>query len=158
MSLKDLRKKATSGARANCPSCGANVAILELTNGTHAASCPGVRQAIQDARNSSVQKRLQQQHDQAKFVMKRQTWSERHFELLGESNFIRQYWAPSMLALALLSWLVGYTTPQGSGSTYFWTFLAGPVMVIVMIVLGFKGKWNWLYKLPFRKKQNALRA
>jgi len=85
--------------------------------------------------------------------MKKQTWSERHFALLGESDFIRQYWAPSMLALALLSWLVGYTTPQGSGSTYFWTFLAGPVMVIVMIVVGFKGKWDWLQKLPFQKRK-----
>lgn len=153
MSLKDLRKKATSGPRANCPSCGANVAILELTNGVHAASCPGVKQAIQDARSSSVQKRLQDQHNQAKIVMKKQTWSERHFDMLGESNFIRQYWAPSMLALALLSWLVGYTTPQGSGSTYFITFLSGPIFVVVMIYLGFKGKWEWLSRGPFRKKQ-----
>jgi hypothetical protein len=85
--------------------------------------------------------------------MKKQTWSERHFAMLGESDFIRQYWAPSMLALSLLSWMVGYTTPQGSGSAYFWTFLAGPVMVITLIVLGFKGKWTWLNKLhsPFRK-------
>lgn len=152
MSLKQQRKKATSGPRANCPSCGANVAVFELTSGSHAASCSGVRQAIKDAEDAGVQKRLRGEHDQRKLVMKKQTWSERHFELLGESNFIRQYWAPSMLALALLSWLVGYTTPQGSGSTYFWTFLAGPVLVIVMIVLGFKGRWDWVYKIHFRKK------
>lgn len=154
MSVKDLRKRATEGPRATCPSCGKNLPVVELTSGRHAASCQGIKQAVKDAENSTLQKRLRAEHDQSKIVMKKQTWSERHFDLLGESNFIRQYWAPSMLALALLSWLVGYTTPQGSGSTYFWTFLAGPVLVIVMIVLGFKGKWDWLYKihLPSRKK------
>jgi hypothetical protein len=152
LSLKEMRKRATDGPRATCPACGKNVALLEITSGRHVANdCAPFKQSALDANNPRLQERLKKDHDQSKLVMKRQTWSERHFEMLGESNFIRQYWAPSMLALALLSWLVGYTTPQGSGSTYFITFLAGPIMVMTMIVLGFKGKWEWLHN-PFRKK------
>jgi hypothetical protein len=153
LTLKDLRKRATEGARATCPACGKNVPAVELTSGRHVANdCAPFRQAALDAKNPRLQERLKQQHDQSKLVMKKQTWSERHFAMLGESDFIRQYWAPSMLALSLLSWLVGYTTPQGSGDTYFITFLAGPVMTVTLIVLAFKGKWSWLQN-PFRRKQ-----
>jgi hypothetical protein len=153
MSLKELRKRATEGPRATCPACGKNLPLVELTSGRHVASdCAPFKQASLEAKNPRLQERLQKEHDQSQIVMKRQTWSERHFDMLGESNFIRQYWAPSMLALALLSWLVGYTTPQGSGSTYFWTFLAGPLMTITMITLGFKGKWNWLHN-PFQRRK-----
>jgi hypothetical protein len=151
MSLKDLRKRAAEGPRSTCPACGKNLPVSELTSGRHVANdCAPFKQAALDAKNPRLQERLRKEHDQSQIVMKRQTWSERHFDMLGESNFIRQYWAPSMLALALLSWLVGYTTPQGSGSTYFWTFLAGPVMTITMIALGFKGKWAWLHN-PFSR-------
>ncbi len=153
MSLKELRKRATEGPRATCPACGKNLPLIDLTSGRHVANdCAPFKQSALDANNPRLQERLQKEHDQRRIVMKRQTWSERHFDMLGESNFIRQYWAPSMLALALLSWLVGYTTPQGSGSTYFWTFTAGPVMVIALIVLGFKGKWNWLHN-PFKERK-----
>lgn len=155
MSLKELRKQATSGPRASCPSCGANLPMLELTSGRHAASCPGIKQAVQDAQNSTLQKRLQQEHNQAVAVMKKTTWSERHFDLLGESNFIRQYWAPSVGALMLLSWVVGWTSPQGIGILgEIVSFGVGPLVFLVGIYLLFKGKLSWIHN-PFKRRTTS---
>lgn len=151
MSLKELRKRATEGPRSTCPACGKNVPVSELMSGRHAANdCAPFKQAIKDAEIPKFQKELQKEHSQARLVMKRQTWSERHFDLLGESNFMRQYWAPSVITLCILSWTIGYITPQGSGSTYFITFLSGPIMAAVLIILVVKGKTSWLHN-PFKR-------
>lgn len=136
MSARQLRRQATTpkSPLINCPSCGTSVELSKYSQHAASPECAGYRAALHDSKDPKIQEKLRKEKDQAELVMKRQTWSQRNWHRLEESGFIQQFWAPSMITLCLLSWLVGYQTP----SINFWfTVLIAPSLVAVLITLVF---------------------
>ena len=122
MSLKNLREQAQLTIA--CPGCGKPVPIKKIS--MHHAECPAWKQAKEDA----VHPRKKSQVD---LVMQKMSLSERWGPVVLDSNWVRHHWLPSFIAVALLSWLVGYTQPQGSNS--FITIIIVPSIAFAALAL-----------------------
>lgn len=117
LSLKNLREQAQLSVI--CPSCGQPVPFKKIS--THHVQCPGWTKARDDALHPNKKK-------QAEIVMQKMSLSERWGPVILDSNWVRHHWLPSFVAVALLSWLVGYTQPQGTNS--FITIIVVPAVAL----------------------------
>jgi len=70
------------------------------------------------------------------------TFSERWADFVLQADFIRKRWAAALTTLMLLSWLVGYQTPNFG----FWpTILTIPGIALVCLLLFFNKKVRTLF-------------
>src|SRR5215831_6067243 len=120
MSLKNLRAEATSGPSIQCPSCGQSMKLKQVP--FHHVKCPGWQKAKEDSANPH-------RRSQEELVTLKMSLSERYANIVLDSPWVRHHWFPSLIAIGLLAFLVGWVQPQGAN-------LVVNVILIPTVILG----------------------
>lgn len=138
-----------------CPACGKTVSTRDIFTGKHTRTdCHPFQQALKDSQPGAVQQRLKSQLRQDELVKRTQTFSEKWAWVL-ETDFVRKHWGWMSLATNLLSWLVGYQTPNFG---FFWTMITIPTFTFGIMALYFNRKVvsvvRWIIRRPVKPFKN----
>ncbi len=126
-----------------CPACGKTVEARFIFTGRHNRECQPFVTALKDAQPGSFQEKRRAELRQDQLALKGRTFSERYADLVLQADFIRKWWIPSTLTLMLMSWLVGYQTPNFG---YWPTMLSIPAIGFFCLALFFNGKLRSLFR------------
>src|SRR5207245_8133177 len=95
-----------------CPACGKTVEARYIFTGRHNRECEPFKTALQDAQPGSFQEKRKAELRQDQLAQKGMTFSERWADFVLQADFVRKRWLAAWLTTMLLSWLVGYQTPN----------------------------------------------
>jgi hypothetical protein len=125
-----------------CPACGKTVEARYIFTGRHNRVCQPYVNAYDDAQPGSFQEKRRAELRQDQLAQKGMTFSERWADFVLQADFIRKRWAAALTTLMLLSWLVGYQTPNFG---YWPTILTIPAVALVCLMLFFNKKVRTLF-------------
>ncbi|SRR5712692_5006541 len=132
------------GRLMTCPACGKTVPNRDIFTGKHQRNdCEPFQKALDDAQPGSFQEKRKAELRQERLVVRGTTFSERYADFVLQSDFVRKWWIPSWLTTMLLSWLVGYQTPNFN---YWVTMISIPAIAFLCLLLFFNGKARSLFR------------
>src|SRR6266700_6890690 len=126
----------------SCPACGKTVEQRDVFTGKHNRVCQPFVEALKDSEPTSFQQKRRAELKQDQLVQRGMTFSERWADFVLQSDFVRKWWIPSWMTTMLLSWLVGYQTPNFG---FWWTMASIPAITLLCLVLFFNGKARSLF-------------
>lgn len=102
--LKALRKQATDPNRflITCPACGESIERGKI--GVHHLTCKAWGAAMDDSNKKPM--------TQADLIRQKHSFSTQWAPVVLDADFTRRHWIWMTLSIGILSWGIGYLTPQ----------------------------------------------
>src|SRR5207245_6959766 len=117
--------------------------------GRNKRECEPFKTALQDALPGSFQEKRKAELRQDQLAQKGMTFSERWADFVLQADFVRKRWLAAWLTTMLLSWLVGYQTPNFG---YWPTMASIPMISFLCLLLFFNSKLRALFgKEPVKR-------